>query len=152
MGGAVAIEMANQLNAMGEEVAFVGILDTYIGCGKKLVQLDYTQTEDFYVHGLMQRLDQPQRVLDQKEVLVMQSNLNQALRYRFKGCSSPVAMFTVQVDVILENGNASAWAHLKGKNVTTYEVEGTHFSMLAMENNSVLVVYLNRFLKLLGSN
>jgi len=54
-GGVVAFEMARQLHAKGEKVAFVGLLDTFVpGCFKKVTVLEWfsRQWRNFFRFGL----------------------------------------------------------------------------------------------------
>jgi len=72
-GGVVAFEMAKQLHAKGEEVAFVGLLDTFVpGCFKKVTVPEWfsRQWRNFFRFGLKHPVKIAYRSLERKVYVV----------------------------------------------------------------------------------
>jgi len=177
VGGTIAFEMAQQLTALGETVAFVGLLDTRIAGGRKT--LSRSERLDLHLQGYKQKgLNYIRRLGHQKwrnwvqkvqfsryrinrqlgrplsdrlvELAYIKSNQDICQRYTPQFYTGAIALFRAKDGTFFEKNYLdlkAQWSVLAGGGLDFYEIPGDHLGMLREPHVRVLAERLTACLK-----
>jgi thioesterase domain-containing protein len=170
MGGVVAFEMAQQLQARGQPVALLALIDSDVPAGNPFEEDDVTILGNIALgQGLpirperLMELEPDERlalVLDEAKRLgvmppdieltqirllfhVFESNMQAVRRYTPRVYSGPITLFKAEVSL---SGRAkdSDWSVLAGGGLTVYAVPGDHFTIARAPNIEILAGQLKQ--------
>ncbi len=158
-GGVVAFEMARQLHQLGQEVAFVGLFDTYFPSSRARRvregiryhgrQFIYSKDKLGYLQRVRRRRMQRQVGSDMPpEVQALWRACGEAGRkYRPRFYAGRVTLFTAkEPDRLRSLGQSEAWRRCAGGGLDIREIPGTHGSMFDESHLSVLAEELQECL------
>ena len=147
MGGLLAIEMANQLCQQGEELGFVGVIDTMMTKKQNIFHIGYDEAVEF-LHDLTNSSKDYDSTINIK---VLEKNMNQGLHYHLTKCAVPIHQFIPKVETaklsFFVKGDYESIDNFIDSEIIKVNVSGDHFSMMGRKNNELLVKYLNNYFK-----
>lgn len=147
-GGLVAFEMAQQLQAQGQQVSFLGLFDTSpMAVEESQEQDDADFLEDVFagddssILGIPSELDWDQR---QRFIEVFKSHIQAAHIYRPQPYAGKVTLFLSSEDeVAVDSENSTGgWGKLANKGVEIHRVPGNHYTMMSKPHVQVLAEQL----------
>jgi thioesterase domain-containing protein len=154
-GGMVALEMADQLRAQGQETIFIGLFDTFPGKPKsqkelliKLVRLPWSEKIAYlsWKIGHMARFVQRRfgKRLPPDLVTVRKALIDAEARYVPKVYPKSVTVFNAAVKSLRsEDDPAAGWSEWASGGVEIHEIAGHHANIFFEPNVSVLAEKLS---------
>ncbi|HEU4322800.1 MAG TPA: amino acid adenylation domain-containing protein [Roseiflexaceae bacterium] len=139
LGGVVAYEMARQLQARGEEVALLALIDTEAGSiGQAPLEADAAEwLSAMFAHDLART--QGDAVAAEPLRRVFESNLQALWRYRPRSHAGPAVLFgATELQPARPEAVDAAWRSLATGGVRYHAVPGDHYTMLQVPHVQVL--------------
>lgn len=138
-GGIIAFEIAQQLLAQNESVAFIGLLDTMAPrCIINKFQKNQEIVEKTKSISFQEIFKNDLPRDDEAMIAYMETNYEMVMEYFPQSYQGKITFFLAQESKAAANISIPIWKYLANGNFEIHEVPGNHLSMIQEENVPIL--------------